>query len=253
MPIYNKFDNTDDIFINLGEKILNLILFWNRFRLSLSGRIAILKTLLLPQINYLGCILTPSRYVIDGLQKMLDDFALDNIPCAAARRYLPPEKGGLGLIHIGTFLMAQKCAWINRAHKFTIDNWRLRIKLLSPEFDISAIRLCDVDREKNPIIYNIVEAYNVFTNCYTKLGQNFSVVPIFCNPFFVRSKHDNNLLDKNFFGSVFFATHKSRIKTLTYSECFTQERYKSLAEFAEIGLPVSQSLWLRLRAALLTA
>jgi hypothetical protein len=106
MPI-NKLDNTDDIFITLGEKILNLILFWNRFRLTLSGHIAILKTLLLPQINYLGCILTPSRYVIDGLQKMLDDFALDNIPCAAARRYLPPEKGGLGLIHIGTFLMAK--------------------------------------------------------------------------------------------------------------------------------------------------
>jgi hypothetical protein len=253
MQINNNLDNTDEIFITLGEKILNLILFWNRFRLTLSGRIAILKTLLLPQINYLGCILTPSRYVIDGLQKMLDDFALDNIPCAVARRYLPPGKGGLGLIHIGTFLMAQKCAWVNRAHKNTIDNWRLKLRLLSPDSDITAIRLCDVDQIKNPIIYNIIEAYTVFTNCYTKIGNNYSVVPIFCNPFFVRSKHDNNLLDKSFFGSLFFEAYKNRIRTLTYSDCFILDRYRNLEEFANIGLPLSQTLWLRLRAALLTA
>ncbi len=43
MPINNKLDNTDEIFINLGEKILNLILFWSRFRLTLSGGIAILN------------------------------------------------------------------------------------------------------------------------------------------------------------------------------------------------------------------
>jgi hypothetical protein len=106
---------------------------------------------------------------------------------------------------------------------------------------------------KNPIIYNIVEAYNVFTTCYTKIGNNFSVVPIFCNPFFVRSKHDNNLLDKSFFGSLFFETHENRIRTLTYSDCFILDRYRNLDEFAGIGLPLSQTLWLRLRAALLTA
>jgi hypothetical protein len=55
MEISNELDNIDDIFIQLGEKILNLILFWSRFRLSLPGRIAILKTLLIPQLNYLGC------------------------------------------------------------------------------------------------------------------------------------------------------------------------------------------------------
>jgi hypothetical protein len=92
--ITNDLDNTDDIFIELGEKILNIILFWMRFRLSISGRIAIVKTLLIPQINYLGCILTPSRAVIDSIQSMLDDFALNNIPCAKSRRYLPPDKGG---------------------------------------------------------------------------------------------------------------------------------------------------------------
>ncbi len=253
MPINNELNNTDDIFISLGEKILNLTLFWSRFKLTLSGRIAILKTLLLPQINYLGCFLTPSRIVIDGLQRMLDAFALDNIPCAASRRYLPPEKGGLGLVHIGTFLMAQKCAWVNRAYKQTIDNWRLTLKTLSPSFDTTLIRLVDVKQEENPIIFNLVEAYHVFTNCYTKIGRNFSVVPIFCNPFFVRSRHDNNLLDNLFFGKTFFANYKPKIRALTFADCFIDNNYKSMIEFRDMGLPVTQALWLRLRSALLLA
>jgi hypothetical protein len=32
MEVTNMLDNTDDIFIEIGEKILNLILFWSRFR-----------------------------------------------------------------------------------------------------------------------------------------------------------------------------------------------------------------------------
>jgi hypothetical protein len=178
--ITNDLDNTDDIFIELGEKILNIILFWMRFRLSISGRIAIVKTLLIPQINYLGCILTPSRTVLDGIQSMLDEFALNNIPCAKSRRYLPPDKGGLGLIHVGTFLMAQKCSWIKRAYANTIDNWRLNLKMLSPGFNISDIRIFDLSKLENPILYNIVEAFEVFRGCYNRIGNNYVKSKIFC-------------------------------------------------------------------------
>jgi hypothetical protein len=65
MTITQNLDNIDDVFLEIGEKILKLIMFWNRFKLSLGGRITILKTLLIPQLNYLGCILSPSRHVID--------------------------------------------------------------------------------------------------------------------------------------------------------------------------------------------
>jgi hypothetical protein len=69
MTINNNLDNFDSIFMDIGERILNIILFWNRFRLTLCGRIAILKTLLIPQINYLGCFLTPDRTIIDGFAR----------------------------------------------------------------------------------------------------------------------------------------------------------------------------------------
>jgi hypothetical protein len=253
MTINNDLDNVDDIFFDIGERILNLVLFWSRFRLTLTGRIAILKTLLIPQINYLGCFLTPSRKMIDSLQDMLDEFAMGNLPCARSRRYLPPEKGGLGLIHIGTFLMAQKCSWVKRAHDYTIDNWRLTLKTLSPNYDISLVRLFDVDKNRNPILFNIVEGYQTFVNCYSRIGNNFSKIPIFRNPIFVRSKADNNLLDQAFFGKKFYEQNSDRIRRLTLDDCFTGNSYKTVQEFADMNLPLTQALWMRLRAALLLA
>jgi hypothetical protein len=122
MNITRDLNNVDDIFINIGEKILGLILFWSWFRLSLPGRISILKTLLVPQLNYLGCILSPSNLVIKNIQEMLDDFTLGGIRINKSRYYTPPSEGGLCLIHVGTFLMAQKCSWIKRVHSNLIDN-----------------------------------------------------------------------------------------------------------------------------------
>jgi hypothetical protein len=34
MEISNSLTNTDEIFVEIGEKILNIILFWSRCRLS---------------------------------------------------------------------------------------------------------------------------------------------------------------------------------------------------------------------------
>jgi hypothetical protein len=185
MEVTNPLDNTDDIFIEIGEKILNLILFWSRFRLTLSGRIAIVKTLLIPQLNYLGCILTPSRIVIDNIQQMLDEFALSGLRVSKDRYYLPPSEGGIGLIHVGTFLMAQKCSWIKRTHTNCIDNWRLRLRVLSPCSDVTLLRSIDINRHSSPILYNIAEAYDLFVRCYGSNGSNLLVTPIFLNNYCV--------------------------------------------------------------------
>ncbi len=253
VDINRKLDNVDDIFLGIGEKILNLILFWSRFKLTLSGRISIIKTLLVPQINYPGCFLTPSRAVLEGLQSLLDDFALNGIRFAKDRLYIPPDKGGLGLIHLGTFLMAQKCSWIKRTHAMVIDNWRYNLKKLAPNGDISLIRLCDVDMYRNPILFKIVEGFETFVKCYGKLGLNTKLTPIFCNPFITRNKSDSHLVDIGFFGKQFYEKNRNAIRTLTFNDCFNGDSFKSLEQFRNFGLPLSYALWMRLRSAILLA
>jgi hypothetical protein len=63
-------DSLSSNFNNIIGKIENLINFWSRFRLSLPGRIAISKTFLVSQINYIGCIFTPTDDQLDHIQRI---------------------------------------------------------------------------------------------------------------------------------------------------------------------------------------
>jgi hypothetical protein len=160
MEVKNGLNNQDEIFLKIREKILGIICFWELFRLSLPGRISVVKTLLLPQLNYLGCILTPSRNLLADLQKTIDGFALKNMRIAENRLYLPPKLGGVGLINLENFLDAQKCSWIVRASKNCIDNWRYDLGNLAPNADISRIRKSDVNTERHPILANMVASFS---------------------------------------------------------------------------------------------
>ncbi len=92
--ITNNWEDLEKNFETVTGKIENLILFWERFRLTLPGRIAIIKTLLVPQLNYLGCFLSPSEDTIKRLQLAIDSFALKGQVVSPDRRYLLPEQGG---------------------------------------------------------------------------------------------------------------------------------------------------------------
>ena len=44
--VSNKLDNTHEIYGELITKLRSLVNFWNRFKLTLPGRLTIMKTLL---------------------------------------------------------------------------------------------------------------------------------------------------------------------------------------------------------------
>jgi hypothetical protein len=79
--------------VKLLEKIRRLIFFWDRFRLSLPGRRSIIKKLLTPQSNYLGCILCPSKDILNAIQELLDSYALNGLQVRIIERYLKPKRG----------------------------------------------------------------------------------------------------------------------------------------------------------------
>jgi predicted TIM-barrel enzyme len=64
IKITKHFSELDKNFIKTKEKIIAKINFWDRFKLSLAGRISIAKTFLVPVINYLGCIVNPSKKIL---------------------------------------------------------------------------------------------------------------------------------------------------------------------------------------------
>jgi hypothetical protein len=149
--------------------------------------------------------------------------------------------------------MAQKCLWVKRTHANTIDNWRLRLKLGCPNFDVTFLKKCDFNRESEPIFSNIAEAFELFVNCYSKLEANYKSTLIFSNTAFCCSKDDNRLLDADFFGTEFYRINRNAIRKLTYADCFLDSRFRSIAEFAELGLNFTVTLWMMLRSSMLMA
>ena len=97
LELNKNLDNVPAIYESITEKIRSLIRFWERFKLTLPGRICIMKTCLISQINYIGCFLLASDNCINNLQILIDRFVKDTLPVAAERLYLPPALGGLGI------------------------------------------------------------------------------------------------------------------------------------------------------------
>jgi exonuclease III len=250
LNITKDFLNTDETFTEIHEKIRGKIAFWDRFRLSLPGRISVIKNLLIPLLNYLGCILSPSDAVLDGIQESLDNFAIAGNQVSRDRRYLKPADGGLGLFDLKSFLTAQKCAWIKRSDQKTIDNWRFDLKKLAPDGKILQILPLDIPQNSNPILSNLVEAFKSFKNAHSMKDENYKKSEIFMNSCFVRSGRDNGLLDINFFTREIYARNKKEIRALTFNDCFVNDNFRTINQFEDIGLFLTGTVWLRLRGAI---
>jgi hypothetical protein len=67
MDITRNFSDIGANFIRIKDKILDLIRYWERFKLSLAGILAIAKTFLVSQLNYLGCVFSPPDNVLDEI------------------------------------------------------------------------------------------------------------------------------------------------------------------------------------------
>jgi hypothetical protein len=86
-------------------------------------------------------------------------------------------------------------------------------------------------------------------NC--KISFNFKKNPIFLNGAIQRSGVDSRPIDCEFFGTDFYHKNMSAIRKLTYADCFTGDKFKSINEFTDLGLRFSVSVWMRLRSSLL--
>jgi hypothetical protein len=131
MEIDDKLDCLINVHQKTVEKIINITEFWSRFWLSLPGRINIVKTLCLSQINYLGCIIPPTADQLKTINQRLENFVKAKLSISRERMYGSISQGGLGLIDVSSFIKAQHVLWIKRSIGNASDNWREDIYNLS--------------------------------------------------------------------------------------------------------------------------
>jgi hypothetical protein len=199
MDISRNPDDWDQNFVRILTGINKKIEFWNRFNLSLPGRICVTKSLLISPLTHLGCFKLPSKRVLRDIQSAVDKFCKGKINFSAARLVIPVEAGGMGLFNIEEFLMAQQCCWVFRCFKSCRDNWRNDLYELSLGNPL-AFSPQITDSRRHPILYDIAVSYERFRTKFNKINENYLTDNIFYNPILFREDRDKRTLTPEFLG-----------------------------------------------------
>jgi hypothetical protein len=250
MTINRNLDSLQNHFDEVILKIIRMIEFWERFKLSMCGRISVCKTFMISQIGYLGCIITPSQGQTNRLQKLLDDFCTGSSRIAKKKLYMPPGLGGLGLIKVHDYIISLQCSWIKRITQHWGDNWRFDIKEKCYGNPLIAVGQTFSSRE-HPVKSNICCSFEKFAAAFTKKDSNYKKAYIFKNPLIRRGERDNGLLCENFFGRNNSFETFSKIAKLKYEDFFGRNGTKTLHSVnMEYDLNFSLVTFMRLHEAL---
>jgi hypothetical protein len=224
MKIDRNLSTLENYFDLVLGKIVRIREYWEKFNLSLAGRIRICKTFMLSQIGYLGCIITPSDMQCRRLQECMDSFCLGTMNIAKKRLYWPVDEGGLGLIELKKYISAIQTSWIKRVMQHWSDNWRFDIKKACYG-NPAILSEKTFNQAENPILWNIGNSFQKFKTEYFKKDKNYLKANIFKNPQIQRGRNDAGLLCENFFGR-----HKS-------FEYFCEISKLKVCDFFEHGRP----------------
>jgi hypothetical protein len=186
VTISNNTNDLKDNFNIVCEKILHLRNFWARFNLSLPGRLAVAKTLMLSRLGYLGAFLDPDQAQLTEIKKLIYGFVKGKLNVSNDRVTATVSLGGLGMIDIDDYLIALKCSWIRRAGINKDDLWSYCLDRLNFT-NLDGRKLPVLDPEWFPVLSGIAEACKKF--CLASL------------------RLDNNILESKVYGNMLFCNN----------------------------------------------
>ncbi len=196
--------------LNLDNRLKNMntiINMWKPRNLSLKGKITIIRTLILPQIQFLFSMIYIPEIYLSQIDKLLFSYLWNNKPAKIRKSTIiaPIENGGLAMVDVFAVHTAAKCIWLKRLISESNSKWKVTMwKMLNfekhilnkiPDNSISEKTLTKFHKQ---VILSWIESNNyepsskgdileqyIFYNKYIKIGQKM----IFAN--FGNSRHKN--------------------------------------------------------------
>ena len=101
---------------------------WKKHKLSVVGKIAVIKTFALPKLIYpLTVLENPKQELINKINKYMFDFLWDAKPDKINRKTIIQdyENGGLKMIDLNIFITSIKAGWVKRlTNKDNVGDWK---------------------------------------------------------------------------------------------------------------------------------
>ena len=120
----NTNDRIHKINVNLN--------MWRARKLSLKGKIMIIKTLILPQIQFLFALIHMDSKILQHIDTILFQFLWNGKPAKIKRSTMiaPIEQGGLKMIDTHEVHNASKIGWIKRLFDTNNGKWKTLFKYM---------------------------------------------------------------------------------------------------------------------------
>jgi hypothetical protein len=244
LKINNRADNLSAHFDGTISKIRQLIGLWSRYNLSLGGKIAIAKTMLISQIGYIGCIIQPTTEQLNTLQTLIDSYVTNGTVIAADRLYTKPKAGGIGLIRLSTYLTALQCSWVKRC-SITINDSLRWTMAVSCDFCFDNLRTDSVDSNLHPVIGTIIDSFCKLKVYFLNKHDNYLQALLVDNRMFLRAEPGRRapvrgVVDRNLLGADFYDNNKERLRTLRMNCLIRGGRvvdYNSLCRNSALNFP----------------
>ena len=183
------------------EKLLN---GWNRRCLTPIGKITVIETLVVSQLNHIimTCPTGGTKYIKE-LEKKFYTFLWEGKPDKIKRINLTQnyQKGGLKMINLSLFIKAMKSTWIRRIVKSTNSPWATLFRncgcpigtLLNfaPQGTHSIVA-----RAKNAFWNEVFDIWDSIYNAFPKMSINIFLSPLWYNPMVKRGLYKDEWYKK---------------------------------------------------------
>ena len=181
---------------NKINKLEKLLCQWKQRKLTMFGKVVILKSLAISQINYYLNILEVKEDVIKKLESIFYSFLWDKKERIKRKTLIARyENGGLCMPDIRSIISASRAAWISRIYEkdnlslYVLNEYLKNINLNAYLLKNSYFtNIKEISNVKMPIFYK--EVFVAFNNCkYIKEMKNmndfdFMTQLIWCNSLF---------------------------------------------------------------------
>jgi len=111
----------------IKQKIVNIVDLWDKFYLTIPGKITVCKTFIYSQIAYYAPFITFSNNFFNEIEDLITDFINSDRKVGGKKCFKSTKTGGLGLFKIQDYIDGIKASFFRR-HFSSEDNWASCIK-----------------------------------------------------------------------------------------------------------------------------
>ena len=211
----NKLEEMDANWDKVLTKMLKIVRFWHIFNLSIVGKINITKCFILPQLNYIGSILTPKAETINHIEDIITNFINVNSNISKEKIFSPVNQGGLGIPKVTIFLKSLDILLFKKS-LFIKDTWPKEIQNCALVYDNPLYFTDNLNIRTNPVLHRIISSFISFQFEFWVKGENIRDMRIFKNKYFVNQ--EGGQISRVIFTLPTWAVFEKQIKSLKFND-----------------------------------